>query len=222
MTRPPEAALRLVVVTAGLSRPSATRLLGERLAAATSAALHRGGAAVEVEIVELRDWAADLTNHLLTGIASAGLAEVLARVSTADAVIAVSPIFRASYSGLFKTFFDVLDADALRGTPVLIAATGGSVRHSLALDFALRPLFSYLQATVVPTAVFAATEDWASAGGLTDRIDRATAELAALLTGQRRGETPPDVDDSVVGEDSEVIPFPRLLAAQHALAVQQR
>lgn len=219
MTRPPEPARKLVVVTAGLSRPSSTRLLAERLAEATSAALQRSGEAVEVEIVELRDWAADLTNQLVTGIASRGLREVLASVGTADAVIAVSPIFRASYSGLFKTFFDVLDGHALRSTPVLIAATGGSVRHSLALEFALRPLFSYLQAVVVPTAVFAATEDWASAGELADRIDRAAAELASLLRpGQRRAETP-SVDDH---ENSEVIPFSRLLAAQRAVAVQQR
>jgi FMN reductase len=72
-------------------------------------------------------------------------------------VIAVTPIFSASYSGLFKTFFDVLERGALAGKPVLIAATGGSERHSLALEHAVRPLFAYLRAVVVPTAVYAAS-----------------------------------------------------------------
>ena len=81
-------------------------------------------------------------------------------MSAADALIAVSPIFSGSYSGLFKTFFDVLEPETLAGKPVLIGATGGTARHSLALEHALRPLFSYLHAVVVPTAVYAAPEDW--------------------------------------------------------------
>jgi len=95
-------------------------------------------------------------------------------VAAADAVIAVSPIFNASYSGLFKAFFDVLEPGALTGKPVLVAATGGSERHSLALEHAMRPLFAYLRAVVVPTAVYAASSDWASAG----RANRDTAAAA--------------------------------------------
>ncbi len=64
----------------------------------------------------------------------------------ADGVIAVTPVFTASYSGLFKSFFDLIDPTALTGTPVLIGATGGTARHSLVLDHALRPLFAYLRA----------------------------------------------------------------------------
>ena len=83
----------------------------------------------------------------------------------------------------------MLDPDALAGKPVLIAATGGTARHSLALEHAIRPLFSYLRAVTVPTAVFAATEDWGSAAvtasALTSRIERAGAELAALAGGRR-------------------------------------
>jgi len=220
MTQPLGHPRRLVVIAAGLSQPSSTRLLADRLADAASTALQERGAAVEVEVVELRDWARDLTNNLLTGFPSPGLAGVLSRVTEADAVIAVTPIFSASYSGLFKTFFDVLDTDALVDKPVLIAATGGSARHSLALEHALRPLFAYLRATVVPTAVYAAPEDWASDGELRARIDRAAAQLAQLVTpaGTAAPHAPAHLDDA----DGEVIPFTRLLAAQRAAAVQQQ
>jgi FMN reductase len=103
----------------------------------------------------------------------------------ADGVIAVTPLYNGSYTGLFKSFFDVLDPETLVGKPVLIAATGGTARHSLALEHAIRPLFTYLRAVTVPTAVFAATEDWGSASGsgdaLTARIERGGSELAALI-----------------------------------------
>ena len=220
-------ATKLVVITAGLSQPSSTRLLADRLATATQHALQGQGATVDVETVELRDWAHDLTNHLLTGFPSPGLGEVLARVGAADAVIAVSPIFSASYSGLFKMFFDVLDVDALQGKPVLIGATGGSARHSLALEHAVRPLFSYLRATVVPTAVYAAPEDWASDGELADRVNRAAAQLARLVPltpGAVAAQPARGQDEQVTAaaEGGEVIPFMRLLAAQRSAAPQQR
>ena len=95
----------------------------------------------------------------------------------------MTPVFSASYSGVFKSFFDILEAGALAGKPVLVAATAGSARHSLVLDHALRPLFAYLRAVVVPTGIFAATEDFGS-HGLSDRITRAAAELAALVLSQ--------------------------------------
>ena len=185
----------VVVVTAGLSRPSTSRLLADQLAAATDRALRLDLGelgrpdAVDVEVIELRDLAHALTDNLLTGFASGTLADAVRRVADADAVIAVSPIFSASYSGLFKTFFDVLEDGALDGKPVLLGATAGTARHSLALDFAMRPLFAYLRADVVPTAVFAASEDFGTGGstrGLSARVERAGRELAALVLGRAR------------------------------------
>ena len=164
---------RVVVVTAGLSQPSSTRLLADRLAAAVQAAAGTRGAAVELEVVEVREHARELTNQLLTGFAAEALAGVQERVQQADALVVVTPIFSASYSGLFKTFFDVLPPESLAGKPVLVAATAGSARHALALDHALRPLFAHLRAVVVPTGVFAATEDWADGGALDARVARA-------------------------------------------------
>jgi FMN reductase len=173
----------LAVVSAGLRVPSSTRLLADQLATASVDALRLRGIEADRAVIELRDHAHDLTNHLLTGFPAAPLRTAIDTVTEADGLVVVSPIFNASYSGLFKTFFDVLDADALAGKPVLIAATGGSARHSLALEHAMRPLFAYLRAVAVPTAVYAATEDWGGdhAGALSDRIERAADELAALV-----------------------------------------
>jgi len=169
---------KIAVISAGLSQPSSTRLLAERLATATQ----RGVDDATVEFVELRDVASDIMNNMLTGFASPKLEKVIETVTTADAVIAVTPIFTTSYSGLFKSFIDILDPASLTGMPVLIAATGGTERHSLALDYAMRPLFTYLHAVVSPTAVYAASSDWGDAeSALGERIDRAGAEFASLV-----------------------------------------
>ena len=170
----------VLVVTAGLAEPSSTRLLADLLGGAVDSALPEA----EVEVVELRPLAHAITDALLTGFPSGELARVVERVVEADAVVAVTPVFSASYSGLFKTFFDVLEQGALDGKPVLVAATAGTVRHSLVLEHALRPLFAYLHAVVVPTGVFAASEDWGAGGAdgaLRTRVDRAVGELVALL-----------------------------------------
>ena len=172
-------ARKLAVVTAGLSQPSSTRLLADRLTEATVRSLE--GTEVEVAVVELRDVAQDVTNNLLTGFASPKLETAIQAVTGADGLIAVTPIFTTSYSGLFKSFIDVLDPQALTGMPVLLAATGGTERHSLAIDYAMRPLFSYLHAVALPTGVYAASSDWGSADGLADRIERAASELAAQV-----------------------------------------
>jgi FMN reductase len=186
----------LAVVSAGLSVPSSTRLLADRLTVATVDALRKRGAEATVEVIELRDHARDLADNLVTGFPNQALRSSIETVTGADGVIAVTPIFSASYSGLFKTFVDVLDKDALTGKPVLLGATAGTARHSLALEHAMRPLFAYLRAIVLPTAVFAASEDWAGADGvdraLAGRIDRAAGELADLITGRPATARPVD------------------------------
>ena len=194
----------IAVISAGLSQPSSTRLLAGKLAEATAGQLPAG---TEVITIELRDLAHDIVNALLTGFPAPALREAIEQVVSADALIAVTPLYSGSYNGLFKSFFDVLDPGVLAGKPVLIAATGGTARHSLALEHAIRPLFSYLRAITVPTAVFAATEDWGAAGGtgdgLTERIERAGAELAALVN---RREPPAKADPY-----ASVTPFDQLL-----------
>ncbi|MFC9744768.1 CE1759 family FMN reductase [Streptomyces niveus] len=177
--------MKLVVISAGLSLPSSSRLLADRLTDTTRRQLTADGHDVDIHVVELRDLAADIAHVMVAGFPGPELSDVLEAVEEADGVIAVSPVFAASYSGLFKSFVDVLDDTTLAGKPVLLAATGGTARHSLALEHALRPLFAYLRATVVPTAVYAASEDWDTAGGsadaLADRVTLAGRELAALM-----------------------------------------
>jgi len=172
----------IVVVSAGVSQPSSTRLLADRLSQAVSDELAARGRTAEVRVVEVRELAHDVVNATLTGYAAAPLADAQAALAAADGVIAVTPVFTSGPAGLFKSFLDVLDTTALAGTPVLLGATGGTSRHSLVLEYAVRPVFTYLHADVVPTSVFAATDDWAEDAddmrSLPDRIRRAASELA--------------------------------------------
>ncbi|AEG44308.1 FMN reductase [Isoptericola variabilis] len=185
----------LVVVSAGLSQPSSTRLLADRLSAAAARELQSRGHGVSVENVELRDHAHAVVDAMLTGFPTGELARAMETLTRADGVIAVTPLFTTTYSGLFKSFVDIVDPDALTGMPVLLGATGGTPRHSLALEYSLRPLFTYLHADVVPTSVFAATDDWAGEGDrvnpLPRRIERAGRELAERVAA-RRNEGPAD------------------------------
>ncbi|SFF10967.1 FMN reductase [Actinacidiphila alni] len=227
-----EGARRLTVVTAGLSQPSSTRLLADRL---TEAVRRHVAGDVEVRVVELRDLANDIAHNMLTGFPAPGLRDAVDAVTGADGLIAVTPVFSGSFSGLFKSFFDVIDKDALAGTPVLAAATGGTARHSLVLEHAMRPLFAYLRAIVVPTAVYAASEDWGATatrngdrpghgvddgvdGTLAARIDRAGAELAALMNARPSRPVGGVGEAGATGagdetDDDAVVPFAEQLAA---------
>lgn len=176
---------RIAVVSAGLSNPSSTRMLADRLAAETVKALAERDIEATVDVIELRDHAHDITNNMLTGFAPPALETAINTVVSADALIAVTPIFSTSYSGLFKSFIDVLDPDALTRKPVLIGANAGTPRHSLAIDYAIRPLFAYLHAEAVSTGVFAASSDWGGAGDdvapLAKRVEKGARELAEAV-----------------------------------------
>ena len=198
---------RITVLSAGLGVPSSSRLLADQLAAAARRQLMAGGYQVDVDVVELRDLAVDIANNFVTGYAAPRLAEVIAAVEASDGIIAVTPVFSASYSGLFKSFIDVLDPKSLDGKAVLLGATGGTDRHQMVLDYAMRPLFSYLRARMAATGVFAGPQDWGSAeeggGSLGDRIERATGEFTRLLEGPQPGRKPAPL---------ESLPFEELLA----------
>lgn len=205
---------RIAVISAGLSDPSSTRLLADRLAVAAKAKLDAAGLPADLDVIELRPLAHALADNLLTGFAAGELASAIDAVRRSDALIVVTPVFSASYSGLFKTFFDVLEQGTLEGKPVLLGATAGTARHSLVIDHALRPLFAYLRAEPLATGVFAATEDFGSHDGLADRIDRAAAELSDRVLGQnssapRRGGAQAQFDESA----DDFVDFESLLRA---------
>jgi FMN reductase len=198
---------RITVLSAGLGVPSSTRLLADQLAAAAARELATAGYEVTTDVVELRDLAVDIANNFVTGFAPPRLAEVIAGVEASDGIIAVSPVFSASYSGLFKSFIDVLDPKSLDGKAALLGATGGTDRHQMVLDHAMRPLFSYLRTRTAATAVFAGPQDWGNTddGGtpLSVRIERAAAEFSRLLEGGQPGRKPALL---------ESLPFEQLLA----------
>lgn len=167
----------LVVVSAGTSDPSSTRLLADRVAQRVA---HLSEQPVEVRIVDLRAIASDVTTALVAQHVSPALQEARDAVTAADAIIAATPVYAAGPSGLFTSFFQVLETDSLIGTPVGLAATAGTSRHALVADDQMRGMFGYLRAMTVPTALFAAPEDWGDAA-LATRIDRAATELLALV-----------------------------------------
>lgn len=219
----------IVVVSGGLGTPSTSGLLGRQLAEATANELAIQGVQADITILELRDYATEITNNLLTGYAPPRLQEAIDTVAAAHGVVMVSPVFTASVSGLFKSFIDVLDPKSFENKPVLLAATGGSPRHNLVIDYAMRPIFSYLRALIMPTSVFASPEDWGAdqgSGSLADRERRAGRELALSMNAESTpggapvsrdlGDTrsiTPNVSDTANPRDTmSSLPFEQLLA----------
>jgi FMN reductase len=170
----------LVVISAGISEPSSTRMLADRIAQKSVELLREMDTTASVAVIDLAPVAVDIARATVSGFPSEQLQATIERLASADGVIAAAPVYKAGISGLFKSFIDVLDNDLLIAKPVLLAATAGSSRHALVADEQLRPLFAYMRALTVPTSVFAAPEDW-GASELGDRIERAATELAVLV-----------------------------------------
>ncbi|RRD49505.1 CE1759 family FMN reductase [Arachnia propionica] len=189
---------RFVVIHAGLRVPSTTKLLADGFAAALAEQ-----ESDEVRVISLRDHAHAIVDAMLTGLQTEALTEVIEEVAAAEALVVVTPTFSASYSGLFKSFVDILEPGILKGRPVVLAATGGTARHSLMLDFALRPLLSYLGALPARTGVFAATEDFggAAAPQVQRRIQEAVSELRSMMSCAPQRQVRDEYDDVAPFED---------------------
>ncbi|WP_247045410.1 CE1759 family FMN reductase [Arthrobacter rhizosphaerae] len=177
---PTAAAVSLVVVTAGVSEPSSTRMLADRLAGKTTALLAEQGRSAQVRVIELAPLALDIARATTAGFPGSTIEEAMKSLSEADALIVSTPVYKAGISGLLKSFVDLIDSDLLIGKPVMIAATAGTARHALVVDDHLRSLFAYFRALTLPTSVFAAPEDWGSPA-FGDRIERAAQELAQVI-----------------------------------------
>lgn len=219
----------IIVITAGLSQPSSSRLLADKIADAVRAQVGARGETAEIDTIELRELAIDLATTMATGgIPTPKLAALKEKISAADGLIAVTPVFAASYSGLFKMLFDSLDTDALNAMPVIIAATAGTPRHSLVLEHSMRPLFAYLRSMIVPTAIFAATEDFGSGEAgreLANRIQRAASEFSGLVVTEKNSVSGfvPNPDDrkqrhSGVQVSQHITPFAEMLRGRTGTA----
>jgi FMN reductase len=152
MTRP----LRIVAVSGGLQRPSRAATLAGHLLD-----LIGEGVPCDQHLIELGELAPQLAGALRRSQLPETVERQLAAVERADVLVVVTPVYRGSYTGLFKHFFDFIDQDALVDTPILLAATGGSERHALVIDHQLRPLFSFFQARTLPLGVYATDKDFA-------------------------------------------------------------
>ena len=151
MTRP----LRLVAVSGGLQRPSKAAALAEHLMD-----LIADEVLCEQRLIELGQLAPQLAGATWRSHLPETVERELAAVEQADILVVATPVFRGSYTGLFKHFFDFIHQDALIDKPVLLAATGGSERHALMIDHQLRPLFSFFQARTLPLGVYATDKDF--------------------------------------------------------------
>lgn len=176
--------MRIVALTASPGEPSKTKALAELLVNELVAKLEPE-IAVEVDWISVYELGADLA--LATDRESAGpvALSALTSVETADALVVATPIFRASYPGMFKHFMDLVDVYALANKPTFLVATGGSEKHMLVVDQVLRPLFGFFQALVAPVGIFAVSSDFDGTMLLNaeaySRIEVAVADMLPLL-----------------------------------------
>ncbi len=147
--------LRVVAVSGGLQRPSKAAALAEHLPDPIADEVP-----CQQRLVELGKLAPQLAGAVRRSQLPNTVERELAAVEQADVVVVATPVYRGSYAGLFKHFFDFIDQDALIDKPVLLAATGGSERHALVIDHQLRPLFSFFQARTLPLGVYATDKDF--------------------------------------------------------------
>lgn len=178
---------RLAVVNAGTSDPSSTRMLADRVAARVADIAGRRGGSVEIDVVDLRPLATEITTAVVSQLVGPKLQHAVEVLGRADGIVAASPVYKAGPSGLFTSFFQMLDNDLLIAKPVVLAATAGTARHALVVDDQMRPLFAFLRTMAAPTSVFAASEDW-NDPALADRIDRAAYELVLLMESDFAGK----------------------------------
>jgi FMN reductase len=180
MTNAEKQPLTLVVVTAGTSDPSSTGTLADQIAQRVVDLGRQRGHEMVVRVIHLREVATEITAAMVSQLVGPKLQKAIAALREADGIVASTPVYKAGASGLFTSFFQILDNDLLIAKPVVLAATAGTARHALVVDEQLRSLFAYMRTTSVPTSLFTAPEDW-SDPALSKRIERAAFELVLLM-----------------------------------------
>ncbi|WP_269928835.1 CE1759 family FMN reductase [Kocuria massiliensis] len=177
--------MNVSIITGGLALHSYSAQLADRFKDAVKAEGSHRGVDVSIRTHHLSQYCYEIADFISNGYPEGELEALLAEVQGADGIITVSPTFQASYSGLFKSFWDLVSTDDLAGTPLMLGATGGSARQSMVLDYAMRPLFTFLHADVVPTGVYATPTDLSAAETLRERVSAAAREF--LDRAQARG-----------------------------------
>ena len=173
--------LKIAAVIGSFQRPSRTAALVEALLERFAERLP-----VDIDVIEISDIGKALGGAFSVSALPEAVRRQFAAVESADFLIVAAPVFRGTYPGLFKHFFDLVGQNALVDTPVLLAATGGSDRHALVLEHQLRPLFSFFQALTLPIGVYATESDFANYQIISEPLQariRLAAERAAPLFG---------------------------------------
>ena len=180
LTDTPDEPRRIVIVNAGTSDPSSSRMLADRIAQKTIDQLRVQGIAASVRLIDLGPLAGEIAHAIVSGFPRGALLDAVHQLAAADGVIVATPVYKAGMSGLLKSFVDILDNDLLIAKPLVLSATAGTARHALVIDDQLRSLFAFMRSLTTPTSVFAAPEDWADPA-LLGRIERAANELSAMI-----------------------------------------
>ncbi|MEU5402425.1 FMN reductase [Streptomyces sp. NPDC005963] len=171
--------LRVVAVVGSVRSPSKTTALVELMLQTLAARTE-----IESQLIELHALGPGFTDAAERDDAGGDVEKALRAVEEADLVIAATPVFRGSYTGLFKHFFDLVDQYALAAKPVLLAATGGSDRHALVIEHAMRPLFGFLQAWTAPAGVYLSSGDFDGTTILNpevyERVEMAVADVVPV------------------------------------------
>ena len=190
--------LRVVAVSGSLTAPSRTTALVEAISEAFGRVLP-----IEPHLIALNELGPHLAGALTRKQLPPEAEAELQRIENADLLIVATPVYRASFTGLFKYLFDFVDQYALVDTPVLLAATGGSERHALIIEHQLRPLFGFFQSLALPVGVYAHDSDFTdykiSNEQLTERIEKAIERALPLVRSSLvEKET---VERTLAGED---------------------
>ncbi|WP_036349841.1 NAD(P)H-dependent oxidoreductase [Microvirga sp. BSC39] len=182
MSRP-----RVVIFCGNLRRPSRSRVLAEALGAEVGRR-----APVDLRVYDILDAGPGFGSALARADLPLPAARIIDEIESADALIVGTPVYKGAYTGLFKHLIDFVDPGRLTDKPVALTATGGGLRHALMVEYALRPLFGFFAALIVPTAVYASEADFKESGdegghivtdaGIRARLDCAAHELTRLIS----------------------------------------
>jgi FMN reductase len=177
----------IIGLSGNLDRPSKTRALVQTAVAAAASRYEALGA-----VYDLADFGPSLGTARRVADLAPPARSVLDVILAADALIVASPVYKGSYTGLFKHLIDLIDPQALLGKPVLLAATGGGDRHALAIEHQFRPLFGFFEAQTLPTGVYASDRDFTdgqpTSTAMRDRLARAVDQFSPFFARRAQPE----------------------------------